>query len=81
MSETLDDIRARATAYREHGTPGLAAPRDRAELLAIIERVEEVLDNWTAEVPFQDADESQRWYSLGKRHAGERIRAEIRGGL
>ena len=34
---SLDAIKARAKAYAEHGTPGLAAPKDRADLLAIID--------------------------------------------
>ena len=75
----LDGIRQRAQAYADHGTPGLHAPKDRSALLAAVDAVLEVLDNWDAMVPFQDAEESQRWYSLGKRHAAERIRAEIIG--
>jgi hypothetical protein len=35
----LDAIRARAKAYFEYGTPGHAAPRDRAMLLAALEAV------------------------------------------
>lgn len=35
----LDGIRARAQAYFEYGTPGHAAPRDRATLLAALEAV------------------------------------------
>lgn len=41
----LEAIKARAKAYAEHGTPGLRAPQDRAELLAILERVELLVDN------------------------------------
>lgn len=37
MSTTLDAIRSRAEAYRDHGTPGLHAPQDRASLLAALE--------------------------------------------
>jgi hypothetical protein len=48
--------------------------RKRDEVIA---GVTDVLDNWQAEVPFQDAEETQRWYSLGKRHAAERIRFEL----
>lgn len=39
MNETLDAIRTRAKAYREHGTPGLNAPEDRAALLDALETV------------------------------------------
>ena len=35
----LAGIRARAAAYSDHGTPGLHAPQDRAELLALLEQV------------------------------------------
>lgn len=33
----LDGIRSRADAYRDHGTPGLNAPKDRAALLAALD--------------------------------------------
>lgn len=33
----LAAIQARATAYADHGTPGLAAPDDRKFLLALVE--------------------------------------------
>jgi hypothetical protein len=35
----LHGILARAEAYKDHGTPGLRAPQDRAELLALLEQV------------------------------------------
>lgn len=41
----LAGIRKRADAYATHGTPGLAAPRDRAELLAILAAIEAVTEN------------------------------------
>ncbi|MDQ5860689.1 MAG: hypothetical protein M3536_00300 [Actinomycetota bacterium] len=60
------------------------SPADVAYLLAELRKrddalanVTEVLDGWAAEIPFEDAEESQRWYSLGKRHAAERIRLEL----
>lgn len=37
----LEAIKARAKAYVEHGTPGLRAPQDRAELLGILAAVED----------------------------------------
>lgn len=37
MSTTLDAIRSRAEAYSSHGTPGLNAPKDRANLLAALD--------------------------------------------
>jgi hypothetical protein len=40
--DVLDGIRVRAKAYTEHGTPGLAAPRDRAHLIAAIDAVLDV---------------------------------------
>lgn len=39
LTKHFDGIRARARAYAEHGTPGLAAPRDRQYLLAAIDAV------------------------------------------
>ena len=33
----LEAIRSRATAYADHGTPGLHAPQDRAALLAALD--------------------------------------------
>lgn len=50
---------------------------DAARLLAAIEAVNGALDDWEAAIPFPDAEKSQQWYSLGKRHAAERIRFEI----
>lgn len=35
----LDGIRSRVDAYRDHGTPGLHAPQDRAKLLAALDAV------------------------------------------
>lgn len=35
----LDGIRQRVEAYRDHGTPGLHAPKDRAALLAALDAV------------------------------------------
>lgn len=37
MSPTLEAVRSRAEAYRDHGTPGLHAPQDRAALLAALD--------------------------------------------
>ena len=85
----LGEIAARLTAdvaaYNDHGFIGdnqcmtdrdylITELRKRDEVIA---GVTDVLDNWQAEVPFQDAEETQRWYSLGKRHAAERIRFEL----
>ena len=35
----LEPIRKRVEAYRDHGTPGLHAPQDRATLLAALDAV------------------------------------------
>jgi len=35
----LESIRKRVEAYRDHGTPGLHAPQDRANLLAALDAV------------------------------------------
>ena len=40
----IDGIRARAKAYAEHGTPGLNATRDRADLLVIVDAQQAKLD-------------------------------------
>jgi hypothetical protein len=37
--DVLDGIKVRAKAYTEHGTPGLAAPQDRAHLIAAVDAV------------------------------------------
>jgi hypothetical protein len=39
------------------------------------------LDEWAAMKPFPDAEETQVWYSAGKRHASEAIRAIITAAL
>jgi len=44
----LDGIRTRAEAYRTHGTPGLHAPQDRAALLAAVDAVESLAEQWHA---------------------------------
>jgi hypothetical protein len=44
--EVLDGIRVRAKAYTEHGTPGLAAPRDRAHLIAAVDAVLALAEEW-----------------------------------
>jgi hypothetical protein len=46
--DVLDGIRKRAKAYTDHGTPGLAAPRDRAGLLAAVEAALALAEAWTA---------------------------------
>lgn len=46
MSAGLDAIRTRVTAYRTHGTPGRAAPRDRAILLAALEAALALAEQW-----------------------------------
>lgn len=47
------------------------------EQQARIERVEAQLNEWASFKPFPDAEKSQRWYSLGKRHAADSIRAAL----
>lgn len=49
MKEELDGIRARAEAYASHGTPGLRAPQDRAQLLAAIDAVLSLADGMIEE--------------------------------
>ncbi|WP_284984259.1 hypothetical protein [Arthrobacter sp. efr-133-TYG-118] len=39
LSSLLAPIRKRVEAYRDHGTPGLHAPQDRAQLLAALDAV------------------------------------------
>jgi len=36
-----------------------------------------ILDEWASYKPFPDADDDQRWYSLGKGHAADAVRAAI----
>ena len=47
------------------------------EQQAKLDRVEAQLDEWASFKPFPDAEDTQRWYSLGKRHAADAIRAAI----
>jgi hypothetical protein len=47
------------------------------EQRAALDRVEAQLADWASLKPFPDADDSQRWYSLGKRHAAEAIRTAL----
>ncbi len=42
----LAPIKKRVDAYRDHGTPGLHAPQDRAKLFAAIEAVEALAEEW-----------------------------------
>jgi hypothetical protein len=44
---------------------------------AALEAVTARLDEWAAMKPFPDAEETQVWYSAGKRHASEAVRAII----
>jgi hypothetical protein len=57
MSDTdqLAAIEARAQAYADHGTPGLAAPADRAYLLAMVREQRAKLDLLT--MAKEEADE------------------------
>lgn len=69
----------------EHNADFIAHARTDVPLLlalvreqqAKLDRVEAKLDEWALFQPFPDAEESQRWYSLGKRHAADRIRAAL----
>jgi hypothetical protein len=36
-----------------------------------------ILDEWATYKPFPDAEDTQRWYSLGKRHAADAIRGAL----
>lgn len=47
--DQLAAIRERVKAYAEHGTPGLAAPADRRDLLAIVDAQQAALDKYAAE--------------------------------
>ncbi len=46
--DVLDGIRVRAKAYVEHGTPGRAAPQDRAHLVAAVDAVLALAEQWHA---------------------------------
>lgn len=58
-----------------------AAPTDVARLVGAVEAVLAKLDEWDSFKAFPDAEESQRWYSLGKRHASASVRAAIENAL
>jgi hypothetical protein len=78
----LDGIRERATAYATHGTPGLAAPKDRAILLAAVEAVLEWCDTnqhpWHPSEGVEGAFSSQDWALDG---AARRIRTVVSDAL
>lgn len=54
-----------------------SAPSTVSRLTAAVESVLSRLDEWDSYKAFPDADETQVWYSAGKRHASEAIRALI----
>ncbi|MDP9184885.1 MAG: hypothetical protein M3O29_04345 [Actinomycetota bacterium] len=88
VSERLDEIAARAADCQTYNF-GLCnaeqlAHNDVPYLLdlarkqaAALEAVTARLDDWAAMKPFPDAEETQVWYSAGKRHASEAVRAII----
>jgi hypothetical protein len=46
MTNTIDGIRKRVVAHREHGTPGAAAPRDRDRLMDAVDAVLALAETW-----------------------------------
>jgi hypothetical protein len=83
--DVLDGIRVRAKAYTDHGTPGLAAPRDRIGLLAAVEAALALAEKFEAS---QSSDIAKRQdmqfdlgYSAGSRAAGSILRAAIENAL
>ena len=81
--DRLDAITARAKNQPAYSWPH-EAQEDREYLLdlarkqaAALEAVTTRLDEWAAMKPFPDAEETQVWYSAGKRHASEAVRAII----
>lgn len=85
-TERLDAIQRRIDA----ATPGAVTitPSDVAFLLdlarkqqAALDAVTARLDEWDSYKPWPDAEETQVWYSSGKRHASEAVRALIADAL
>jgi len=79
--DKLAAIEARAEAYANHGTPGLAAPADRAYLLARVreqaaklDALRELADGWKPPSENADLNDTQVWYSFAKHHAAQAIR-------
>jgi len=86
------DLSAVIGYYASEGEGGSKADADfiahaRTDVPALLAMVREqqarldaataILDEWASYKAFPDAEESQRWYSLGKRHAADAIRAAL----
>lgn len=63
----LEAIKARAKAYAEHGTPGLRAPQDRAELLRLLDESEAAMLDIRARTAELIADGMQSWAGASER--------------
>ncbi|MBP3044857.1 hypothetical protein KKR91_01295 [Arthrobacter jiangjiafuii] len=81
MSNALEEIKIRvADCQTYHFGMGVAdklAHEDAPKLIAALEAVESVIAEHEARTPFPDADKIDKAYSLGKRHAYDRVRYEI----
>ena len=88
-ADVLGEIEARDKAVgplskQPHLSESHEALLDRRALLAMVReqraRLDAAtvrLDEWASYKAFPDAEESQRWYSLGKRHAADAIRSAL----
>ena len=74
-SSLLAPIRKRVVTYRDHGTPGLHAPQDRARLLAALDGVLALADD--LDLRAVDGRFSSPAYAAAYRETSKRIRAAV----
>jgi hypothetical protein len=81
--DVLDGIKARLSAANDYPGPVTVeqSQSDVARLTAAVDAALTRLDEWDSYKAFPDAEETQVWYSAGKRHASEAIRAAIETAL
>jgi len=86
--DVLDQIEARIRDCKSYNfgmrNADKLAHEDAPALLAMVreqrarlDAATAILDEWASYNPFPDADDDQRWYSLGKGHAADAVRAAI----
>lgn len=74
----IEQIRKR---YQKYGAINPQTREDVIALLDIIDNLSAETVRWLSAEPFEDAEKTQQWYSLGKRHAAEFIQDIIKGNI
>lgn len=82
LSSLLAPIRKRVVAYRDHGTPGLHAPQDRTRLLAALDAVLALADEWESQAG-KDSNAHRVWGEqvVSVEFAVEKFRAAVTAAL